>query len=70
MSGRMRYTQRELRHAIIADTITDIRCAGRDGMPEYAAKCRAQLRLLLKNRHMDAGIDRFGWPKELMAVQS
>lgn len=40
---RHRYTPGELRAAEIADLETDIRCAERDGLPEYAAECRALL---------------------------
>lgn len=38
-----RYTADELRTAEIADLETDIRCAERDGLHEYAAECRAKL---------------------------
>jgi hypothetical protein len=37
------YTPDELRAAEIADLETDIRCAERDGLPEYAAECRTKL---------------------------
>lgn len=40
---RRHYTPEELRAAEIADLETDIRCAERDGMPEYAAECLALL---------------------------
>jgi hypothetical protein len=39
----MKYTEAELDAAAIADLLVDIECAERDGMPEYAAKCRAMV---------------------------
>jgi hypothetical protein len=43
-----KYTDDELLAAEIADLKTDIRCAERDGLPEYAEKCRAKLAELHK----------------------
>jgi hypothetical protein len=43
------------------DLISDIRCASRDGQPEYAAACRQQLAALYRNRH-GVRLDRYGWP--------
>jgi hypothetical protein len=40
---KAQYTEAELQAAIIADLETDIRCAERDGLHEYAAKCRRAL---------------------------
>jgi hypothetical protein len=42
------YTDDELLAAEIADLKTDIRCAERDGLPEYAEQCRAKLAELHK----------------------
>ncbi len=38
----MKYTQAELDAAALADLLADAACAERDGLPEYAATCRAQ----------------------------
>ncbi len=38
------YTAEELLDADIADLETDIRCAYRDGLPDYAKECEAQLK--------------------------
>ena len=46
---------------IILDLIVDIRCAERDGQPEYAEQCRRQVRAFFKARHT-ARRDRYGWP--------
>ncbi len=37
----MKYTEAELDSAALQDLIVDAECAERDGLPEYAAKCRA-----------------------------
>ena len=47
--------------AIIRDLVVDVRCAERDGMPEYAEKCRQQIATLYYNRH-GAKLNRYGWP--------
>jgi hypothetical protein len=36
------YTPTELLEAKLADLRTDIRCAERDGLPEYAEECKRQ----------------------------
>jgi hypothetical protein len=47
---------------IIRDLRADVRCALRDGMPEYAEKCRAELVSIYRNRHA-CKIGRYGWPE-------
>ena len=44
------YTAEELIDAEIADLESDIQCAERDGLPEYAAECRLKLAKLISNR--------------------
>lgn len=38
-----RYTKEELDNFAILDLISDAECAERDGLPEYAEKCRRML---------------------------
>lgn len=45
---KQQYTDEELREAEIADLETDIRCAERDNLPEYATQCRQRLAALKK----------------------
>lgn len=52
---------------IIRDLIVDVRCAERDGLSEYAAKCRADLRKVLPTRHAP-DLDRYGWPRQLKSL--
>ena len=44
------YTEFELERAYIRDLIVDIRCAERDGLPEYANKCRKELEEVWRTR--------------------
>ena len=43
-----KYSKDELLDASIADLETDIKCAKRDGLDEYAKECEAKLEALLK----------------------
>jgi hypothetical protein len=45
------YTKAELAYASLRDLVTDIRCARRDGLPDYAIKCVAEFRALWPRRH-------------------
>ena len=47
----MKYTESELDAAALRDLIVDAECAERDGLLEYAAKCRA---LIAKYEHSGA----------------
>lgn len=50
----MKYTSKQLKRYQIADVLTDIRCAYRDNMPEYAITCeREALDLAGKQSRMD-----------------
>lgn len=51
---------------IIRDLIIDVRCAERDGLPDYASKCRADLARIIPTRHAPS-LDRYGWPTILKA---
>lgn len=54
--------------AYLEDLRTDIRCAERDGLPEYAAECRAQL-AELERMAADGAVqfDRYGIPRAAIA---
>lgn len=56
-----RYSDAQLTRFYLRDLISDIRCARRDGMPEYALKCAEEFRALWAGRH-DAKIERYGIP--------
>lgn len=47
----MRYTADQLRREYLRDLVVNIRCARRDGLPDYAARTEAELRLLWRVRH-------------------
>jgi hypothetical protein len=44
------YTAEQLRDAEIADQEADVRCAERDGQPEYAEECRKKIATLTNGR--------------------
>lgn len=46
---------------IVADLLVDIRCAERDGLKDYAEKCRKELDCILEN-HRTLKFDRYGSP--------
>ena len=46
---------------IVADLLVDIRCAERDGLKDYAEKCRKELDYILEN-HRTLKLDRYGSP--------
>jgi hypothetical protein len=39
----MKYTETELDSAALADLIADAECADRDGLHDYATKCRTMI---------------------------
>ena len=43
----------------LRDLVVDVRCAERDGLPDYAAKCRADIARIWPLRHT-ASIGRYG----------
>jgi len=49
---------------IIRDLISDVRCAERDNLPEYAYKCRQDIKKLFPLRHTGE-FNRYGWPTAL-----
>ena len=51
--ARHHYTPEELLAAKIADVETDIRCAERDGLNEYAEECRTLLATLRREQNED-----------------
>ena len=44
---------------IVADLVTDIQCAERDGLKDYAEKCRKELDYILDNQKT-LKFDRYG----------
>ncbi len=46
---------------IVADLVIDIRCAERDGLKDYAEKCRKELDYILENQKT-LKFDRYGSP--------
>jgi hypothetical protein len=50
-----RYTSEELKEAKLDDLRTDIRCAVRHGLTEYAEECRKKYRKLLDSGPGSAG---------------
>ena len=50
----VKYTQDDLFKARIADLETDIRCAERDGLPDYAEACKRLLAELKASRSTKA----------------
>lgn len=46
---------------IVADLLVDIRCAERDGLKDYAEKCRKEFDYILENRRT-LKFDRYGSP--------
>ncbi len=46
----------------LRDIVTDIRCARRDGLTDYAKQCEGIFRILFPSRHQ-ASIDRYGMPR-------
>lgn len=44
---------------IVADLVVDIRCAERDGLKDYAEKCRKELDYILENQKT-LKFDRYG----------
>jgi hypothetical protein len=55
-------TRGRLVREILRDLVTDVRCAERDGLPEYAAKCRREIAILYAMRHT-ARLGSYGWPR-------
>ena len=53
---------KQLQHDYMRDLIVEVRCAERDGLHEYAQKCRDSLRRLWKTRHSPK-IDKYGVPQ-------
>jgi hypothetical protein len=53
MTTRQHYTALELTRFYLHDLVTDIRCARRDDMPDYAQKVTAEFRALWTGRHTD-----------------
>ena len=43
----------------IRDLVVDVRCAMRDGLPDYADRCREAIRVYWRKRH-NPKIDRYG----------
>lgn len=46
------YSPAELLEFQIQDLESDIRCAERDGLPDYAEECRRELQLLILKRDL------------------
>lgn len=46
---------------IVADLVVDIQCADRDGLKDYAEKCRKELDYILENQKI-LKFDRYGSP--------
>ena len=46
---------------LIHDLMVDIKCADRDGLTEYAEKCRKELYHIIGN-HLTLKFDRYGSP--------
>lgn len=61
-SPKQQYSPEELIDADISDLESDIRCAERDNLPEYAAQCRAKLAKLKAQRSGGEPV-RLGGPK-------
>lgn len=59
---RVYYSTRSLVYATLHDLVVDARCADRDGLADYAAKVRGQIRTIYSRRHT-AKVDAYGWPK-------
>lgn len=55
------YTKPELCREYLRDLIVDVRCAERDGLPDYAKACREKIRALWPTRHTPR-INRYGEP--------
>ena len=55
---------------IIRDLISDVRCAERDNMPEYAAKCQRELAVVWPLRNTGKyELDHNGWPVKLTTIK-
>ena len=58
----MRPSNADLISDYMRDLEIDILCAERDGLPDYAAKCRAELAKLMQTKTADIKIDQYGMP--------
>lgn len=64
--------ERSLLRDVLHDLVVDIRLAegrdrGREGMAEYAAKCREQVSAIYRGRR-EVRLDEYGWPQGIDPV--